>query len=278
MAGVVCLCAASGSGHDAEDPDVVRARAGIERLRALWEAGAVARAQLEQAEETLLDAQDLAVLHRTMYAADLTGEQAGEMIGAAQRRLVRRQKHLEKVRRLVDAGVAARAEVGTFLEEVDYARKEYDLAVSRADLCRELAEMARAEQSRQLYPREAPVGGSKLSEHYDGSGVFTPAVFQQVQEAFERRFAKSLPVSAIGETAAHRALGFDHRGRVDVALNPDQPEGIWLRRYLESRRIPYFAFRHAVTGKATGAHIHLGPESARLALSSRLPRASGAAD
>jgi hypothetical protein len=26
-------------------------------------------------------------------------------------------------------------------------------------------------------------------------------------------------------------------------------------------RIPYFAFRHAVPGKATGAHIHIGPIS-----------------
>jgi hypothetical protein len=68
----------------------------------------------------------------------------------------------------------------------------------------------------------------------------------------------------MGQTAVHRALGFDHRGRVDVALNPDQPEGVWLRRYLTENRIPFFAFRHAVAGKATGAHIHLGPMSTRL--------------
>ena len=75
--------------------------------------------------------------------------------------------------------------------------------------------------------------------------------------------------SAVGETAVHRALGFDHRNRVDVALNPDQPEGVWLRRYLESRRIPYFAFWQAVPGKATGAHIHMGPMSTRLAPGAR---------
>jgi hypothetical protein len=85
-----------------------------------------------------------------------------------------------------------------------------------------------------------------------------------VSAAFEHRFSKPLPVSAMGETAVHRAMGFDHRGRVDVALNPDQPEGLWLRRYLEARRIPYFAFWQAAHGKATGAHIHIGPESTRL--------------
>ena len=74
-----------------------------------------------------------------------------------------------------------------------------------------------------------------------------------------------MPVSALGETAVHRAMGFDHRGRVDVALNPDQPEGVWLIEYLKQNRIPYFAFRGPVKGKATGAHIHIGPMSTRLA-------------
>jgi hypothetical protein len=77
-----------------------------------------------------------------------------------------------------------------------------------------------------------------------------------------------MPVSADGETATHRALGFDHRGRVDVAVNPDQPEGVWLMGYLQKNRIPYFAFRMAVQGKATGAHIHIGPQSARLRVAS----------
>src|ERR1039457_6558526 len=47
---------ASGS----EDPDVLRARLAIQRLRALVEAGAIPRVQLEQAEDALGDAQDMA--------------------------------------------------------------------------------------------------------------------------------------------------------------------------------------------------------------------------
>ena len=86
----------------------------------------------------------------------------------------------------------------------------------------------------------------------------------RVEMAFAERFGKPLPVSANGETAVHRALGFDHRGRVDVAVQPDQPEGVWLRQFLTENRIPYFAFRQAVPGKATGAHIHIGPMSTRL--------------
>ena len=46
---------------------------------------------------------------------------------------------------------------------------------------------------------------------------------------------------------------------------PGAPEGVWLREYLQSRRIPYYAFSHAIPGKATAAHIHIGPGSTHLA-------------
>ena len=79
------------------------------------------------------------------------------------------------------------------------------------------------------------------------------------------KFDRPLPISAEGETELHRALGFDHRGRVDVAVVPSAPEGIWLRHYLQFRKIPYYAFSRAIPGKATAAHIHIGPGSTRLA-------------
>jgi hypothetical protein len=59
-------------------------------------------------------------------------------------------------------------------------------------------------------------------------------------------------------------MGLDHRGRIDVAVNPDSEEGQWLRRYLETERIPYLAFRGALAGAATGPHIHIGPPSPSL--------------
>jgi hypothetical protein len=277
--GTVLLCAASQAsaakiaGESAcatetacapEDADVLRARLAIQRLRGLVDAGAIPRVQLEQAEDALGDAQDMAVLRRTMYGQDITEEQASEMVAAAQRRLDRRQKRLDRIRGLIDSGIAAKNDLDPLAEQVGYARKEYDLAVSRANLNHELAEMARAELSRQPRVEQGLAGSGPSAVRYDGAGVFTPTEFQQVSAAYEHRFTKPLPVSAVGETAVHRALGFDHRGRVDVALNPDQPEGIWLRQYLEARRIPYFAFWHAAPGKATGAHIHIGPESTRL--------------
>ena len=124
--------------------------------------------------------------------------------------------------------------------------------------------MARAEEALDARLAHEPAEAPRIAERYDGDGVFTPGTFARVEGAFEGHFGKVLPVSAVGETAVHRALGFDHRGRVDVALNPDQPEGVWLREYLTANHIPYFAFRQPVPGKATGAHIHLGPMSTRL--------------
>jgi hypothetical protein len=251
----------------AEDPpEVLRAKAGIERLRSLVEAGVIPRAQLVRAEAAIADAEDAALLRRTVYGNDLTDDQAGEMLAAAARRLDRRTQALADGRKLVDSGVASLLYLTPLLEELDAARKELDLAESRARFTRELAQMARAEELVESQLNQDPRAAHELADRYDGDGIFTMGTFARVELDFEKQFGKPMPVSAMGETAVHRSLGFDHRGRVDVAINPDQPEGHWLLEYLVDKHIPYFAFRHAVTGKATGAHIHLGPMSTRFKL------------
>src|SRR5439155_6591979 len=146
-------------------------------------------------------------------------------------------------------------------EELNWAQKEYDLVVTRARLVTELAGMARVEQ--QAIEAHAGAPGPVM-ERFDGDGSFTRDDFKQILLAYEGHFHRPMPISAQGETAVHRALGFDHRDRVDVALLPDATEGLWLRHYLESCDIPYFAFRDSVPGSATGAHIHIGPPSNRL--------------
>jgi hypothetical protein len=135
---------------------------------------------------------------------------------------------------------------------------------SRAQLVHELSEMATAESNYLDKLAHSPAEAAELAAGYTPDGTFIYASYAKVEVAFRERFGKPMPVSAMGETAVHRALGFDHRGRVDVAVHPDQPEGVWLREFLTGSRIPYFAFRQAVPGKATGAHIHIGPMSTRL--------------
>jgi len=262
---LVCLCARILCAQSNDDPEVARAKAGLENLKALVEAGAAPRAQLERAENALADAQDASFLRRTLYGSELTEDQADEMVAAAQRRLARRQSEYDRMQELVRQGVATMLTLGTFLEEIDRSRKEYDLAVSRARLCRELASMARVEEELQTRLAQSPGEAPAIAERFDSDGVFTATDFRRVESAFYLHFSKALPVSAMGETAVHRALGFDHRNRVDVAIHPDQPEGVWLREFLTLNHIPFFAFRQAVPGKATGAHIHIGPMSTRLA-------------
>jgi len=259
---LVCVGAVGAQTDDA--PEVARAKAEVQKQRALVEAGAAPRTQLQKAEEAMADAQDAAILRRTLYGQDLTAEQTDEMMAAASRRFDRRSKALDEAKRLVEAGAASQLSLGEFLEEMDRARKESDLAESRASLVRELTEMAKAEESLATKLAEEPAEAPQIADRYDGDGIFTAGTLARVEMAFAEHFGKPLPVSANGETAVHRALGFDHRGRVDVALHPDQPEGVWLRQFLMENRVPYFAFRQAVPGKATGAHIHIGPMSTRL--------------
>jgi len=247
------------------DPQLTRARERLNQIRELVAAGAVPRAQLAKAQDEIADAEDAAFLSRTIYGKDLTDAQTDEMVAAAERRYQRRQAALEKQKELVDAGVATLLSLDPLQEDADLARNELDRARDRAQVVHELTVMAQAEQSLDERLENAPSTAHEIAERYDGDGSFTPKTFARVESAFEAKFGKPLPVSAMGETAVHRALGFNHTGRVDVAIHPDQPEGVWLREYLSSQHIPYFAFRQAVPGKATGAHIHMGPQSTRLA-------------
>ena len=262
---VLLFCAIGMQAQTAEDPEVARAKLELMRVQSLVETGALPPVQLEKAKTAVADAEDSAVMHRNIQRQDLTEDEADQLVAAAQRRFDRRKAAFDEAKKLIEAGAAPQLSLGTSLRELDFARKEYDLAETRARLAREVNEMARAEEALQARMQTAPAEAASLAERFDGNGVFTPQIFQRVEAAFERRFGHALPVSANGETAVHRAMGFDHRGRVDVALRPDQPEGIWLRQYLTANDIPFFAFRQAVPGKATGAHIHLGPMSTRLA-------------
>jgi len=259
------LCALALSAQTSQDPEVARAQAELAHTRYLVEAGVTAPVELEKARQALSEAQEHALLRRTLYGHDVTEADAEQMLEIAARRLERRQKEVAKGRERIEQGLASALSLTPLLEQEDLARKERAFAVTRAKLIHEMAEMAREEAELQAKLESAPAEGHALAERYDGDGSFTARDFEKVTRAFERAFSKSLPVSADGDTALHRALGFDHRGRVDVAINPDQPEGVWLRHFLAVHHIPYFAFRGAMRGKATGPHIHIGPMSGHLA-------------
>lgn len=251
-------------------PPTASERAGQEaaKVRALIEAGALPRARLAEVERELADARDDDVLRRTLFGLasveDLTEEQIREMLAAADRRVTRQRERLEQAKKLVEEGVAPRTSLSPFLEELDSRRRTFDLAESRASLFRELAEMIRRELELEASLEAEPEVAPRIAERFEGAGVFRLAQLKGVMAAFEKEFHRPLPISARGMTALHKRLGFDHRERADVSLRPDQPEGVWLRRYLEALKIPYIAFRGFIPGVSTAPHIHIGPPSGRL--------------
>jgi hypothetical protein len=255
---------------DEKDPMVVRSREVLDQVTRLVTSGALPQMRLKKAQEDVLDALDGSLLKKSLYSNDVLPEQADQMIYVAQRMVFRRQRALMEMQQLVSAGVISRSEAEASGVDLDRAKQELDWAQARAQLVQQVAESVRLEKEIASLESQAefhPEWAGKVYTKYDGNGVFTPNDLKMLEAAFAGRFAKPLPISANGETAVHRSMGFDHRGRVDVAVLPDQPEGAWLMKYLQSKRIPYFAFRAAVPHQATGAHIHVGPGSTRLASS-----------
>jgi hypothetical protein len=83
---------------------------------------------------------------------------------------------------------------------------------------------------------------------------------------FATRFGRPLPVSAYGQTPLHDRMGLDHRDALDVAVHPDSTEGRALMEYLRQASIPFIAAWGVVPGSTSGAHIHVGQPSPRLAI------------
>jgi hypothetical protein len=98
---------------------------------------------------------------------------------------------------------------------------------------------------------------------YGGASRWTMTEVGTLDRFFMKRFGRPLPVSALGQTAVHDRLGFDHRNAIDVAVHPDSVEGRALLDYLRSQGLPFLAFRGPVAGASTGAHVHVGPRSPR---------------
>ena len=174
----------------------------------------------------------------------------------------------ERRRPLLADGIVSRREVeeseqaaATALDLVEQTKgrlAEADRMVAEAEAPRMLANLP------PLKLGELHVGPSLI--RYLGAGEWSLAMAPRIQGFFAERFGRPLPVSAFGQTSLHDRLGFDHRNALDVAVHPDTLEGQALMAWLRGQRISFLAFRSAVPGEATGAHVHVGEPSPRLAL------------
>ncbi|HEX7363515.1 MAG TPA: hypothetical protein VF283_23735 [Bryobacteraceae bacterium] len=253
---------------------VQTAQKNVERVQALVTQGALPQSDLASAQEKLADAQDKDTLAKTLYsghsAQDMTMEESKAMMAAARRRVDRQVKRVENGRALQRKGLLSRSKLAAIKAELATRRRILQLADERAKEVQEIAAMADVEGATADKTGVEPLLTPEI--RYDGYGHFHLRELRSIRRAYYKEFDQRLPVTAVGETALHRRLGLNHRGRVDVGLNPDCPQGVWLRHYLEKRHIPYLAFRCAIKGAATAPHIHIGPESTRLHLARHVRR------
>ena len=98
----------------------------------------------------------------------------------------------------------------------------------------------------------------------EGTGKWKLSNASKVEEFFQAKFKKPLPLSAFGQSDLHTRWGWDHHNGMDVGLHPDSTEGRALIEFLRAESIPFLAFRGAVPGVATGPHIHIGNRSPRI--------------
>ena len=171
-----------------------------------------------------------------------------------------------KRKELLDLGVISKRD----LEDGERALAEAQGKVSEttkriADVDNLVAEVNTAEElAKTSAERPGLYRSTGLVIRYAGASRWALGDIAKVDAYFRLKFARPLPVSAVGQTVTHNQLGFDHREAVDVALHPDSAEGQALIGYLTSQGVSFIAIRGAIPGSATGAHIHIGPPSRRV--------------
>jgi len=171
----------------------------------------------------------------------------------------------ERKRRLLEEDLISRAELREAelalektVREIEQVKRwilEDEIAITEATLRDELMRL----------PALA-VGGYSESVtlvRFNGGARWSLADAPKIERFFAQMFGRALPITAFGQTGTHDRLRFDHRNAIDVAVHPDSSEGRSLLAYLRQSGIPFVAFRGAVAGSSTGAHIHIGQPSAR---------------
>jgi len=171
---------------------------------------------------------------------------------------------LEKRKGLFEKGLVSKHDI----EKAEQDLREVQAQLEQAK--RQLTESDQliAEATAEPRPSSPGTAGRYSSKsaimRYSGAGSWAIAEASKVEGFFASKFGRQLPVSAFGQSETHNRLGFDHRNSIDVALHPDSSEGKALIEYLRTNGIPYLAFRSAIPGVATGAHIHIGNPSHRI--------------
>lgn len=193
-----------------------------------------------------------------------------ELLALQDQDVERATREAGRVRELLARELVARRDVEEADRRVTWLRTELDKL--RDEIARVDALIAEARAGAVLARIPPPARGEERQAPEllasGGRGPWSLARLPAIERFFETRFGRPLPVSAHGQTPLHDRLGFDHRHALDVAVHPDTAEGRALVAWLRSEGIPFLAFRSAEREASTGAHVHVGDPSPRLAASS----------
>ena len=170
-------------------------------------------------------------------------------------------KNTELLRQLYSEGLIARIEVDKAEQELIAAKARIEQERVAAELKQKAEEAAKVKTF--VKPTLMPLSKTATVLR-STAGSWSIAGLSSVQQFFSKTFGKPLPTSTIGQSATHNRMGWNHTNAVDVGLHPDSSEGRALMAYLQSRGIPFLAFRGAIPGVSTGPHIHIGNPSHRL--------------
>ena len=194
-----------------------------------------------------------------------TRASAERLLGLHEKNRQRLLEEYERHRKLYDEGLITRTEVLRAEQAMTEANRHVEEDRRRlVEIDMAITEVAVSDELRRL-PALA-IGGygeTAVLLRFNGGAPWSRQDAPKLQRFYFETFGRTLPISASGQTATHDRMRFDHRNAIDVALHPDSLEGRTLLGYLRQVGIPFMAFRNAVPGAATGAHIHIGRASPR---------------
>jgi len=197
-----------------------------------------------------------------------------ELLATQETEIGKGETKLQELRQLVSEGLVARAELEAEeqklvalhgqLQATQQQIADSDNRVAQIKADQELAQKQANAPVKLIAKQYGTLSTTAMMLRYNGPMSWSLGSLDTIQNFFSSKFGHSLPTSAVGQSATHDRLGYDHRNAVDVALHPDSTEGRALINYLQLQGIPFLAFRGAIPGVATGPHIHIGSPSHRL--------------
>lgn len=198
----------------------------------------------------------------TAYKASLE-----ELLKVYEQEFNKKVREVPERRNLYEKGYISRLELEQSQRELAAAEarvREVEQKIAEAKIA-----IAEATAFKELL-RLPPLAAGQYMEagafiRYNGKANWSLAGAGKIEKFFSDKFGHLLPISALGQTPFHERMRFDHHEAMDVALQPDSSEGRTLMAYLRTAGIPFMAFRNGVPGSATGAHIHIGKPSIRIA-------------